>query len=194
MPYFTIDEARRAARNVVNSSFKVNAKSILESDARTASAYDSFDIFLSHSSKDAELVLGVKAILEKEGITVYVDWHDDPQANRDNVTPKTAELLRIRMKQSKSLVFMATDNASDSKWMPWELGFFDGLSDGAVAILPLVNYDGQAYKGQEYLGLYPVVDKGKYTNGNSDIFVSNKKGWLSLDKFRKGHTNWNSFN
>jgi hypothetical protein len=165
----------------------------LESEARSTTSYESFDVFLSHSSKDAELVLGVKEILSRMGIKVYVDWHDDPQANRENVTVETAELLRTRMKQSKSLIFLATDNASGSKWMPWELGYFDGFSGGSVAVLPIVDYEGATFKGQEYLGLYPLVDKGRYTNGQSDTFVKKQGAWLTLDSFRKGSTAWNRY-
>ena len=83
MAYFTKDEARQAARSRMNKSYQFNAKSILESEARSTTSYESFDVFLSHSSKDAELVLGVKEILSRMGIKVYVDWHDDPQANRE---------------------------------------------------------------------------------------------------------------
>tara|TARA_B100000446_G_C10414281_1_gene292178 strand:- start:236 stop:589 length:354 start_codon:yes stop_codon:yes gene_type:complete len=106
MAYFTKDEARQAARAAVNKSFKANARAILESDSRSFESFESFDVFLSHSSRDAELVLGVKALLERHGLKVYVDWHDDPQASRDSVTAETAELLRARMKQSKSLIFI----------------------------------------------------------------------------------------
>lgn len=194
MAYFTKDEARQAARSRMNKSYQFNAKSILESEARsTTSSYESFDVFLSHSSKDAELVLGVKEILSRMGIKVYVDWHDDPQANRENVTVETAELLRTRMTQSKSLIFLATDNASGSKWMPWELGYFDGFSGGSVAVLPIVDYEGATFKGQEYLGLYPLVDKGRYTNGQSDTFVKKQGAWLTLDSFRRGSTAWNHY-
>lgn len=193
MAHFTKDEARQAARSRVSRSYQFNAKSILESEARSATSYENYDVFLSHSSKDAELVLGVKEILEGMGIKVYVDWHDDPQANRENVTVETAELLRSRMKQSKSLIFLATNNAADSKWMPWELGYFDGFSGGSVAVLPVVDYEGASFKGQEYLGLYPIVDKGKYVDGRTDTFVTKGGAWLTLDSFRKGNTNWNRY-
>lgn len=194
MAYFTKDEARQAARSVVNRSFKTSARSILESDTQSASKYESFDIFLSHSSKDAELILGVKALLEQQNLKVYVDWQDDPQASRENVTEETAELLRVRMKQSKSLIYVATENASDSKWMPWELGFFDGYSDGSVAVLPLQDYSTQTFKGQEYLGLYPTVDKGKYRDtGQEDTFVKKNSGWQALGRFAQGSTSWNRY-
>lgn len=193
MAFFTKEEARQSARSRIIKSSKYRADSILESEARSTNSYDIFDVFLSHSSKDAELVLGVKAILEGKGIKVYVDWHDDPQVSRDNVTIETAELLRARMKQSKSLIFLATDNASGSKWMPWELGYFDGFSDGSVAVLPVMDHAGESFKGQEYLGLYPIVDKGTYTSGQPETFVKKQGGWLTLDSFRRGNTNWSRY-
>ena len=63
------------------------------------------------------------------------------------------------MNQSSRLLYLATDNASSSKWMPWELGYFDGLKSGKVAILPLVDSVDSSFQGQEYLGLYPALDK-----------------------------------
>jgi hypothetical protein len=42
--------------------------------------------------------------------------------------------------------------------MPWELGYFDG-GKKQVAILPLVEREGADFKGQEYLTLYPILDK-----------------------------------
>ena len=193
MAYFTKDEARKAARSRVLKSNEYRAEAILESESKSANSFERFDIFLSHSSKDAEIVLGVKAIFESKGIKVYVDWYDDPQTNREHVTSETAELLRTRLKQSKSLVFLATDNASGSKWMPWELGYFDGFSDGSVAVLPVVDYEGASFNGQEYLGLYPVVDKGFYTNGQSEIFVKKSGSWMTLDSFKSGITYWNRY-
>lgn len=194
MAYYTKNEARQAAYTTINKSFRNNSKSILESEFRDTKSYDKFDVFLSHSSKDADLVLGVKALLEKHGLKVYVDWHDDPQASRENVTKETAELLRARMKQSKSLIFMATNNASNSKWMPWELGYFDGFSSGSVAVLPLVEHSSDSFKGQEYLDIYPKVDKGYYSDtGSAETFVKKDDGWQTLSKFGSGNICWNKY-
>ncbi len=45
--------------------------------------------------------------------------------------------------------------------MPWELGYFDGLRNAErISILPIessVKYDD--FVGQEYLGLYKVIEK-----------------------------------
>lgn len=116
-----------------------------------------YDIFLSHSSKDASEVEGLKLTLEDMGYSVYVDWIDDPQLDRSKVTKETAILLQQRMKQSKSLIYAFSENGLHSKWMPWELGFFDGLK-GKATILPIVNESsGDRYVGSEFLGVYNYV-------------------------------------
>jgi hypothetical protein len=129
-----------------------------------------FDVFLSHSYDDANTILGVKKLIEALGLSVYVDWIDDPELDRSTVTRGTAEVLRHRLNLSKSLVYAHSANTPNSKWMPWELGYFDGRKPKYVWILPLVNKDDSEYTGQEYLGLYPTVDKlaslpGKLTLG-----------------------------
>lgn len=117
-----------------------------------------FDIFLSHSFNDRIYVLGVFRHLIELGYTVYVDWIADPQLDRNNINKETSNTLRNRMKESKSLFYMTSENASNSKWMPWELGFMDGHKEKA-AILPILDSQRQNwnYQGQEYLGIYPYV-------------------------------------
>ncbi len=43
--------------------------------------------------------------------------------------------------------------------MPWELGYFDGFKPSYVWILPLVSAYDSEFNGQEYLGLYPPLEK-----------------------------------
>lgn len=194
--YFTKSEVKAAARTSVSNSRYYSASSVLDSaKASVVKSYDKFDVFLSHSVKDAEIVLGVKSLLEKQGLKVYVDWTVDKAMSRDNVSVETAEVLRARMAQSKSLIFIATENASTSKWMPWELGYFDGLSSGAVSIMPIMEFAHSHFEGQEYLGLYPVVSKDKYMNTNQeDIFVKKKsKGWQDIREFGRGSKVWRSY-
>jgi hypothetical protein len=131
-----------------------------------------FDVFLSHSFLDAEVILGVKSLLEAEGLKVYVDWIEDAQVDRSRVTPKTADLLRTRMRHSESLIFATSATSSESKWMPWELGYFDGYKPGFVAILPLVQSALADFKGQEYLGLYPYVEDINWDTGRKGFGIS----------------------
>jgi hypothetical protein len=118
----------------------------------------SFDIFLSHAFKDANIVAGIMIKLIKMGYTVYVDWIFDNQLDREKVTKNTADILVKRMKQSKSLFYATTENAPHSKWMPWELGYKHGQS-GNCAILPVkeLSRSPDMFIGHEYLGIYKKV-------------------------------------
>lgn len=193
MAYFTKTEARAAAqakKTVLKKAFEAH---VMDSVA-AASDTDRFDIFLSHSIHDAELIVGVQELLEGMGFSVYVDWDADPQLDRSAVSKKTAETLRKRMRQSKSLVYVATEKASSSKWMPWELGFFDGHKPGQVAVLPLMDTASGTFPAQEYLGLYPLVTKDTYKTGEKDIFVEDKgHQWTTLAKFGKAAGGWQAY-
>ena len=134
-------------------------------------------MFLSHSTSDAEIILGVKGVLEDYGKSVYVDWLEDPQLDRANVTSRTAEVIRRRMRQCKSLVYVHSVNSGTSKWMPWELGYFDGFRR-TVAIFP-VTATGGNYRGQEYLGIYPYIDEAKTIGGSANKIWVNKNSELS---------------
>jgi len=104
------------------------------------------------------------------GYKVYVDWIHDRSLSRDSVTKETARVLRQRMINSKSLFFATTSNSSQSKWMPWELGFKDGHNRRS-AIFPVAQSQTSAtnsYAGQEYLGIYPYVSKDRIQGGAVD--------------------------
>lgn len=135
---------------------------LVEADLRQPSRTPltaTFDIFLSHASEDAEVIAGVKLLLEGEGVTVYVDWLTDPQTDRRNVTAETADLLRQRMNRSRYLLYASSAVSSASRWMPWELGYFDGRHPGRVSVLPIVENVTDSFRGVEYLGLYPLTER-----------------------------------
>jgi hypothetical protein len=121
-----------------------------------------FDIFLSHSFDDRELVVGTKRLIEDRGLTVYVDWIDDALLDRSAVDRERADHLRTRMQQCDTLFYAHTPNAALSRWCPWELGYFDALKapDKQVYVLPVE--DDERYEGQEYLSLYEPVDLASY--------------------------------
>lgn len=43
--------------------------------------------------------------------------------------------------------------------MPWEIGFYDGFHEERIAIFPLVENASSTFVGQEYLGVYPYIEK-----------------------------------
>lgn len=177
MALFTENEVRSRAQQAVNTdrilrkSYATrNPRELLLEATASFSEAKAYDIFLSHSVKDGEIILGIKAIFEDLGYTVYVDWIDDPKLDRSRVSPATADTLRNRMKSSKSLFYVTTENAVDSRWMPWECGYFDGFK-GKVAIVPVRKAVTSSYSGQEYLGLYPYCVKEKDTNQKDKLWV-----------------------
>lgn len=160
MSVFTVDEARSSAARLRGVEFGLR-KSAAETLREVAKAQDSaraYDIFLSHASADAELILGVTVMLRDLGYEPYVDWLEDPQLDRSHVTADTAAILRGRMNQCRSLFFATTTSSATSLWMPWECGYFDG-SKGKSAILPVLAQATDLFSGQEYLGLYPYITK-----------------------------------
>ena len=66
--------------------------------------HTSFDIFLSHSFLDKDIVEGLYIELTNQGYSVYVDWIIDPYLDRTNVTKASAKLIRNRLKISKLLI------------------------------------------------------------------------------------------
>jgi hypothetical protein len=196
MAYFTIQEAREAfERRQRGRTVRKTASQVLNEEVASVRDTDRFDIFLSHCVRDAAVIAGVKALLEEQGHKVYVDWLVDKQLDRGRVTPETADIIRGRMKASESLLFATSESSPDSKWMPWELGYFDGLRQGRIAILPLVASSGGTFSGQEYLGLYPVIEKLSQ-NGVDRPFVTRGMGtrtYLDLGTFRKGSSSFKTY-
>ena len=175
MKYFTRSDALKAARRSQISFGMESYDSILNESVKRQEQRNSFDIFLSHAIKDADLITGVISLLEDSGFTVYVDWIIDPLLERDKVNAKTAEVLRKRMRQCKSLIYVHTYSSTESKWMPWELGYFDGFKPEKVSILPLAVKEDEQFKGQEYLELYPIINKSVISDELKYAWVDNER-------------------
>lgn len=160
-------ESNLRTRAIRQRSANKSTNAVLLEKVQASTQLNQFDIFLSHSISDQELILGIWYSLEDLGYKVYVDWINDPLLSRDSVSKKTADALRLRMSQSKCLFFATSANSSTSKWMPWELGFMDGHNRRA-AILPVSNTTANTYSGQEYLGIYPYVTQDKAEGESKD--------------------------
>jgi len=169
-PYVTEDYVRNFSANSLGTF------------AKAAALNESFDIFLSHSREDAILIKGLRDELLELGFSVYVDWIEDPQLDRSHVTKHTAAVLRGRMRQCKCLLFATSSTERKSLWMPWELGYMDAYRGSRVAVAPMVDDAdaGAQFNGQEYLGLYPYLDKtgtSLWVHRDSSTYVRFKE-WL----------------
>lgn len=146
-----------------------------------------YDLFISHSFKDKELVTGLYHLFSKANYQVYIDWIDDVTLDRTNVSPSTASIIKKRILNSSGTSYIATSNSTASKWCPWELGVADGAK-GKVCILPVM--EASSFNGQEYLGLYPYLNYEKIKGKDEYEFwvcdQKNKKIYVSLRKWLSG--------
>lgn len=186
MAFITEEQVR--ARSSTRDQTLASSSLLVENMLKSATV--TFDIFLSHAIADAVLVLGVKRTLEASGKTVYVDWINDPTLNREHVNEKTAQTLRGRMRQSASLMYLYSRHSQQSRWMPWELGYFDGYN-GNVAILPVVPSTGTLdFTREEYLLLYPKVDFTSVADVRPTLWINRSReletgyGYKSFDEWR----------
>ncbi|QHS12319.1 hypothetical protein [Shewanella sp. Arc9-LZ] len=65
MAFFTKSEARAAAAGARGSR---TAQTVLREGMENYKQHEKFDIFLSHSIDDSDLVLGVMTLLQKQGL------------------------------------------------------------------------------------------------------------------------------
>lgn len=150
-----------------------------------------FDIFLSYSSKDAPAVLGLYHWLSGRNYCVYLDCFDPSLPNPSVVNRSTAEVLRRRMVQSRSLFVATTKSTPSSAWVPWELGFTDGFSNKA-AVLFIAPGGGVKFHRQSYFELYPEVQHDASKTKPDDLIITDSVtspplscswgAWLRLPK------------
>jgi len=117
---------------------KTYSKNKLLEERNDFSYLELYDVFLSHSFDDARIVKLVKEMLEEQGQKVYVDWIEDDHLDRGGVTTETAAVLRSRMNRCSSLIYLTSQSAESSLWMPWELGYMDAKT-GKVAVAPIMD-------------------------------------------------------
>ncbi len=174
-----LDEVRQRAKllnlfRTESGGFHKTAREGLLAEMKRYSGEKSYDIFMSHATVDANAIFALRHDIVNMGFSVYVDWVDDPQLDRARVSIETALILKQRMSSCRSLIYVVSYNSVDSKWMPWELGYFDG-NKGKVGILPIVEpHDSTSrYHGQEYLGLYPYVEREPVGHGSRNSLIVN---------------------
>jgi hypothetical protein len=145
----TVDSLSQAASRSRPSVLK----SIREAEAegvRTA--------FLCHSHKDQTLVAGLLALFDDSKWSVYVDWADPglpPIPDR-----ATARRIQGKIIETELFLFLATPNALNSRWCPWEIGYANGVKNIDTILVIPTQADGTIH-GSEYLSLYRRIDMAR---------------------------------
>lgn len=84
-----------------------------------------YDFFISHSSKDSQLVQKLIEFENKANNNVFCDWINDVDYLKRNLICKaTLRVIEERLKQSNALLYVDSENASDSVWCIYELNYF----------------------------------------------------------------------
>ncbi|HTA83459.1 MAG TPA: toll/interleukin-1 receptor domain-containing protein [Bacteroidia bacterium] len=112
-------------------------------------------VFISHSHYDTALIKKAKLYLLSQGASIYVDLEDTFMP--DETSPDTGRILKTKIDGCDKFIMLASTNALNSKWVPWELGYADkAIGIDNVAIFPVADDTGR-WKGSEYMGLYPEI-------------------------------------
>lgn len=135
-----------------------------------------YDLFLSHSSLDSALLLNMKAAINSDGINVYVDWVCDRSSlKRELTNVNTAKVIIERLNTCKALLYIHTPASLNSRWTPWELGYFHALKNKICVYYPEIVED-----IPPYLEIYPRVSlkDGRFlVKDNLGIDIS-LKDWI----------------
>jgi hypothetical protein len=140
---------------------------------RDAIAVGAQTAFLCHSHYDRTLAIGFRNYAEAQGWDVYIDWLDEDMPERPTV--ETATRIQEQIVSRSLFLYLATQNSSDSKWCPWEIGYANGAkSRQAILIIPTT--DSFQTHGNEYLGLYQRIEEvrggglGRFEPGTTNGF------------------------
>lgn len=120
--------------------------------------------------------------LTTQNLNIYIDWKDasmPPDVNRE-----TANKIKDKIKSCDLFLILATMNALNSKWVPWEIGIADQCKAPTSILIIPVAFDNGHYEGNEYMQLYhhieisdngtPIIPTGI---GYGDIALNN---WIKL--------------
>lgn len=148
----------------LNEKLFSSAKAINES-IRNRSSSDT-NVFLSYRRKDKIWVDGTVRFLKRIGVSVYIDYLDETLDDKES--KEVAEKLRLAIAGCNKFISLATINSNGSKWMPWELGLGDRITNYKnTAILPLTTYSNY-WGDQEYAALYGRIENLPSVGFNSD--------------------------
>jgi len=168
MRYFNESDGQMFKKSIILESYSFEKRA----------SNQSFDVFLSHSSKDKGILPSIINFLSQYGVNVYIDKSDKELPKETSA--ETGEILKNRIREAKKFIVLVSQNSKDSKWIPWELGIADVKRQiENMAILPTVqNNSAPVWPKQEYLGLYPRIVLHNFTGHTTPV-------WMVLDHHSK---------
>lgn len=142
-----------------------------------------YDIFLSHSSIDRELVISIAHELNDYHCHVYIDWLSDREdLARPKVNDDVPAVLVERMRASRVFVLVLTKNSVVSSWVKWEIEFFAEIGKRIVILGIGENID----EWPEFVRPYPIIRR---ESGGYHVISDGKRMdfdlWIDLKSERE---------
>lgn len=136
-------------------------------------------VFLSHKHQDLEDLKGLIGLLQNTyGAKVYIDSMDSSMPG--TTSGETARRIKQIIYNANKFILLATNNAIESTWCNWELGYGDAFKfPEKIAIFPIKprgTFDSN-YKGHEYMQIYPHITS--YSGWEKDYWGNplNRRGY-----------------
>jgi hypothetical protein len=132
------------------------------------------DAFISHQQRDKAKAIALKDKIKGLGFSCFIDA-DDPELSQKKERTVAeqralAERIRGKLRNCRCIIYAYTAQSLESRWMPWELGFFDGrwgprqiglydLDEGGARAADAPRDAGHA-SALEYLHIYEELTPG----------------------------------
>jgi hypothetical protein len=138
---------------------KIRDSNAIKVNEAVVGRQNSYDVFISHSSKDKDIVKKIRQLLEdRYSLSAYIDWDEDSGMQRDEVASKVKEAMKI----SESLIFVKTSNSDTSQWAAWETGHYEAIKSAdkiGVLLIEDDEFTVEAWKHREFLKDYCILEQ-----------------------------------
>lgn len=152
-------KGKKKAYQTEKSAFYGTPQTLAEKlkDNRSAQSVKCYDLFISHSSGDKGFVRSIVAKANSQGMSCYVDWTSDNDfLKRSMVSDYTKEVLKVRMNQSKHLLYLSSHRSRNSEWVSFELDYYENCLHREILMIVLDGDDGHDFRleatGKSLLG------------------------------------------
>lgn len=115
-------------------------------------------VFISHQRKDKAVAKAIADYIEKAGVDVYFDEYD---RSIDIYNPfSVVAAIKKGIQKSTHMLCILSNNAMESKWMPWEIGY--GYDKTQLYVLTVKELSESILP--EYLQIVPILRGTKSLN------------------------------
>lgn len=115
-------------------------------------------VFISHQRNDKSVAKEIANYIYKSGVDIYFDEYDR-SINRDD-PQSVVNAIKTGIRNSTHMLCILSQNALQSKWMPWEIGYgFDRLQVAGITVKEI-----SKSVLPEYLQIVPVIRGTKSLN------------------------------